>query len=139
MPLLRRSRNSCQRRRLSPFPCRRITVTGSARPEHSVGGLTQARLGCLPLAPSRPGGYSRQEPKDGDAAGHAVADAHTHVRPPWHHAVGAGAEADHAEPLARGELVPRPYPADRLRSEEHTSELQSLAYLVCRLLLEKKK
>src|SRR2546425_3560035 len=26
-----------------------------------------------------------------------------------------------------------------LRSEEHTSELQSLAYLVCRLLLEKKK
>src|SRR3989441_7766380 len=29
--------------------------------------------------------------------------------------------------------------ADRVRSEEHTSELQSLAYLVCRLLLEKKK
>src|SRR2546425_6292864 len=28
--------------------------------------------------------------------------------------------------------------ADHLRSEEHTSELQSLAYLVCRLLLEKK-
>src|SRR5229473_4660319 len=31
-----------------------------------------------------------------------------------------------------------PRPADG-RSEEHTSELQSLAYLVCRLLLEKKK
>src|SRR5262245_22809912 len=28
---------------------------------------------------------------------------------------------------------------DRLRSEEHTSELQSLRHLVCRLLLEKKK
>src|SRR2546425_9745387 len=28
---------------------------------------------------------------------------------------------------------------DLMRSEEHTSELQSLAYLVCRLLLEKKK
>src|SRR3989441_4992185 len=28
---------------------------------------------------------------------------------------------------------------NRERSEEHTSELQSLAYLVCRLLLEKKK
>src|SRR2546425_5750031 len=28
---------------------------------------------------------------------------------------------------------------DARRSEEHTSELQSLAYLVCRLLLEKKK
>src|SRR2546425_1320126 len=30
-------------------------------------------------------------------------------------------------------------PASTRRSEEHTSELQSLAYLVCRLLLEKKK
>src|SRR5205823_8330085 len=30
-------------------------------------------------------------------------------------------------------------PKRRSRSEEHTSELQSLAYLVCRLLLEKKK
>src|SRR2546425_5282031 len=29
--------------------------------------------------------------------------------------------------------------AENTRSEEHTSELQSLAYLVCRLLLEKKK
>src|SRR5947209_12320103 len=28
---------------------------------------------------------------------------------------------------------------ERLRSEEHTSELQSRQYLVCRLLLEKKK
>src|SRR2546425_7710377 len=27
----------------------------------------------------------------------------------------------------------------KIRSEEHTSELQSLAYIVCRLLLEKKK
>src|SRR2546425_12911790 len=30
-------------------------------------------------------------------------------------------------------------PEEIKRSEEHTSELQSLAYLVCRLLLEKKK
>src|SRR2546425_7284242 len=30
-------------------------------------------------------------------------------------------------------------PSQAHRSEEHTSELQSLAYLVCRLLLEKKK
>src|SRR2546425_9022879 len=33
----------------------------------------------------------------------------------------------------------RPMPSLTERSEEHTSELQSLAYLVCRLLLEKKK
>src|SRR3989441_5045738 len=32
-----------------------------------------------------------------------------------------------------------PSVSDPTRSEEHTSELQSLAYLVCRLLLEKKK
>src|SRR5687767_15520091 len=31
------------------------------------------------------------------------------------------------------------HPVSPWRSEEHTSELQSLAYLVCRLLLEKKK
>src|SRR5205823_6765753 len=35
--------------------------------------------------------------------------------------------------------VPAPPPPVTNRSEEHTSELQSLAYLVCRLLLEKKK
>src|SRR2546425_7608849 len=38
-------------------------------------------------------------------------------------------------------LAARPLERDSacVRSEEHTSELQSLAYLVCRLLLEKKK
>src|SRR2546425_8388902 len=35
--------------------------------------------------------------------------------------------------------IPRAGRALPPRSEEHTSELQSLAYLVCRLLLEKKK
>src|SRR3712207_8992632 len=34
--------------------------------------------------------------------------------------------------------VPTPMPDDEERSEEHTSELQSRQYLVCRLLLEKK-
>src|SRR5437899_5701554 len=38
---------------------------------------------------------------------------------------------------ARGTQKPRV--ARRFRSEEHTSELQSLRHLVCRLLLEKKK
>src|SRR3712207_8285504 len=33
---------------------------------------------------------------------------------------------------------PREYTRDAFRSEEHTSELQSRQYLVCRLLLEKK-
>src|SRR6201991_2618542 len=38
-----------------------------------------------------------------------------------------------------GTRRPRAGGRARGRSEEHTSELQSLAYLVCRLLLEKKK
>src|SRR5205823_14790277 len=43
--------------------------------------------------------------------------------------------------LREGVLIDRlrEIEAESLRSEEHTSELQSLAYLVCRLLLEKKK
>src|SRR2546425_4889842 len=45
-------------------------------------------------------------------------------------------------PIRRGPATitwfPSPSRSAR-RSEEHTSELQSLAYLVCRLLLEKKK
>src|SRR5205823_14690765 len=42
--------------------------------------------------------------------------------------------------LAPGDLLHLQFDPERVpRSEEHTSELQSLAYLVCRLLLEKKK
>src|SRR2546425_7537505 len=44
----------------------------------------------------------------------------------------------HPAPRSSTALVSR-RSAGRSRSEEHTSELQSLAYLVCRLLLEKKK
>src|SRR2546425_3656558 len=60
---------------------------------------------------------------------------HARARDPGGHAThqpGPGADGD-----------PRLHPGSgggvRPRSEEHTSELQSLAYLVCRLLLEKKK
>src|SRR2546425_4468233 len=42
------------------------------------------------------------------------------------------------EALVGAALVTR-FAGGAARSEEHTSELQSLAYLVCRLLLEKKK
>src|SRR5205823_9099698 len=58
------------------------------------------------------------------------------------HALGAGADecelpvVDRPGPVHRDE---RDEAAFHERSEEHTSELQSLAYLVCRLLLEKKK
>ena len=40
---------------------------------------------------------------------------------------------------ARKRLISKEVPGAGKRSEEHTSELQSLTNLVCRLLLEKKK
>src|SRR2546425_4010099 len=52
-----------------------------------------------------------------------------------HHAAGRAQDGRAARAAVRGQAVA----ALPLRSEEHTSELQSLAYLVCRLLLEKKK
>src|SRR3712207_7387258 len=42
------------------------------------------------------------------------------------------------EVRAVGQLTPLPGTPPFVRSEEHTSELQSRQYLVCRLLLEKK-
>src|SRR3989441_8975512 len=57
-------------------------------------------------------------------------------------------EGAHLSPHPRGEVLEErvvgvedgcAVPGQPVRSEEHTSELQSLAYLVCRLLLEKKK
>src|SRR2546425_10474665 len=52
--------------------------------------------------------------------------------------VGAGGAFDR-EPREAGFHAHKLVFKDFDRSEEHTSELQSLAYLVCRLLLEKKK
>src|SRR2546425_6850974 len=57
------------------------------------------------------------------------------------HQIADGAAPPHPLPDHRGRHIHRRHlddPTDG-RSEEHTSELQSLAYLVCRLLLEKKK
>src|SRR5687767_15277004 len=54
----------------------------------------------------------------------------------------SGSPSDSLAPrpgLVRTTSVPQNPLKRRCRSEEHTSELQSLAYLVCRLLLEKKK
>src|SRR3712207_8255798 len=52
-----------------------------------------------------------------------------------------GQLADHQGEVADrdGDQHERQRAGEALRSEEHTSELQSRQYLVCRLLLEKKK
>src|SRR5947209_12128827 len=67
------------------------------------------------------------------------------------HAHNRALTPERADQLAKEFTATRPYAAvkanvkheqyaiRRTRSEEHTSELQSRQYLVCRLLLEKKK
>src|SRR3712207_8047906 len=62
--------------------------------------------------------------RPGDAVGHVL--GHERLAHPLVDPVGG---------LGRSQPVER----ELLRSEEHTSELQSRQYLVCRLLLEKKK
>src|SRR3712207_9394087 len=53
---------------------------------------------------------------------------------------GAGRRLRGARPGPGRDAAVEPHPAGHAgRSEEHTSELQSRQYLVCRLLLEKKK
>src|SRR5947199_6289258 len=53
--------------------------------------------------------------------------------------VRGGGSAPPGRSGARHHRPARGGASQRLRSEEHTSELQSLRHLVCRLLLEKKK
>src|SRR3712207_8127690 len=76
----------------------------------------------------------------------SAAAAWSPSHPPW---ALAAAPLRRPGAAARAALPPRPLPRPpgrkrpssrvRSRSEEHTSELQSRQYLVCRLLLEKKK
>src|SRR3712207_7447282 len=63
------------------------------------------------------------------------------VRPKWRAGCGARSRCLASRGVTRGRGRPRGCgsPGRRARSEEHTSELQSRQYLVCRLLLEKKK
>src|SRR5438045_7504402 len=56
------------------------------------------------------------------------------VRAPWSRVPRLYGHGRHGAAVA--ERLPH---AEDVRSEEHTSELQSLRHLVCRLLLEKKK
>src|SRR3712207_8478241 len=60
--------------------------------------------------------------------------------PPHRRRTGRAARARADDPdTSDGDRAARPARRGSSRSEEHTSELQSRQYLVCRLLLEKKK
>src|SRR5688572_20879614 len=92
-----------------------VLVLATARPSQAQG---LPEFGPLnPVAASRSGLYFQpfREPETGR----------------WRHEVGL----DYASVIEYNRLDR----ADYIRSEEHTSELQSQSNLVCRLLLEKKK
>src|SRR3712207_8862819 len=75
------------------------------------------------------------------AAQRARAEALRLPAPRGHHTMSLSAQllAILVCPKCKGELEYREQEGSLVRSEEHTSELQSRQYLVCRLLLEKKK
>src|SRR5687767_15412458 len=73
-----------------------------------------------------------EEQREPGAAEHAA------VGGPVDRLVGDGRGRQQGEAMVHRMVVVGAF-RQPLRSEEHTSELQSLAYLVCRLLLEKKK
>src|SRR5205823_14668176 len=81
------------------------------------------------LSAGRAARRSRQARRSRSAAAHARRQPCRGAPPPRSRAVPRG-----GAPRRESARPPR-----SARSEEHTSELQSLAYLVCRLLLEKKK
>src|SRR3989441_1738441 len=86
------------------------------------------------IGPRRPARADR-------AAARAAARPSRRTRWRWQSREGAPCRRCRpGRPAARRRRRPTGRPGRHLRrSEEHTSELQSLAYLVCRLLLEKKK
>src|SRR3712207_7177310 len=81
-------------------------------PVRRLGGLCRAACGCVPSGRR----WSRSPGR--------------RTRPARRHRTGSGRS---------GRQWPCEPPGEPCRSEEHTSELQSRQYLVCRLLLEKKK
>src|SRR3712207_7442115 len=92
-------------------------------PRSTLFPYTTLFRSCEPRPPARPGA-----PGGGDGPGRMAGGADGPYRPALHGAAARGADHHHARA-----------PEIFRRSEEHTSELQSRQYIVCRLLLEKKK
>src|SRR5205823_12972548 len=88
---------------------------------------------ALPIFRRNPRHGHAARPHLGDHPDYAAASPRSHHRPDAgvHRHQGTLHESPHGRRTRAGGCLMA------LRSEEHTSELQSLAYLVCRLLLEK--
>src|SRR2546425_7967583 len=107
------------------------------------GGLERGLLdrrrgfGWLHQAPLGLGGMQRCNDRDSLRVDREVTRQEAERKP--ERSSGSRELIDDQHAPAETEEFPKPLQLAARRSEEHTSELQSLAYLVCRLLLEKKK
>src|SRR5215213_10579112 len=120
----------------------RAEVGGEAPGADQVGGLGAGRGGVeggRDPVPGRVGGRVAalpQQPRGRlDQGGHGLVLGLAGRPQLVGTLAGQGGPLGGAQPLPGGQQRAQPRP----RSEEHTSELQSLTNLVCRLLLEKKK
>src|SRR3712207_3027516 len=120
---------------LGRMPGRAQTLLGPDLAPHRGEGVGEGRVPlAIPgrgrdaqaCAVAQSGGEQGDDREQPEQAGRGAGDGL--VRP-----LPLGLHAEVVAHLSEGDLQPPP------RSEEHTSELQSRQYLVCRLLLEKKK
>src|SRR2546425_642865 len=112
------------------------------------GGAGPPGGGGPPPRASRPRGVPPRRSHPASRLSHLEVDFET-TSPVASRSAGSPPRSLPADPAPEAALRASPPPLDipprrapgraAPRSEEHTSELQSLAYLVCRLLLEKKK
>src|SRR2546425_6154063 len=126
---------------------RESAASGRTRFAHSARGDEGGqRVGVGNSVHVRPPSLERARPRRWPAhklpsPGGPAASASTYWLPIRAPPQGCGAVAAPSESVISNHLTPRSQeslmPSAVARSEEHTSELQSLAYLVCRLLLEK--
>src|SRR3989441_7638628 len=145
----RRAGSSRYRPRSVPTHTRPPESAASARTRfaHSApGDEGRQRVGVGNSVHVRPPSLERARPCRWPAhklpsPGGPAASASTYWLPIRAPPQGCGAVAAPSESVISNHLTPRSQeslmPSAVARSEEHTSELQSLAYLVCRLLLEK--
>src|SRR3989441_3522762 len=120
-----------------------IIVAAAAGPAHSVGGLRRGAARRRSASRfsfqsfSRPSDHEGEDEAD-EAEDRGAAEGREH---PALRELDARVATGFEHGGAVDQIAERKQGAhgERERSEEHTSELQSLAYLVCRLLLEKKK
>src|SRR3989441_3492767 len=114
---------------------RRVNARGARRRSHR-GHRRAGAVRRLRPAPFRGGGRRAARPRRGPGADQCRARPRQAPR----RAYRLSPHRDGRAVLPEVRVPSRPAHRRRPgRSEEHTSELQSLAYLVCRLLLEKKK